>query len=58
MIRILLVDDQTLLCEVLKTWLEVEEDFEVIDVAHNGHEALSKIEILHPDIVLMEYLNF
>lgn len=54
MIRILLVDDQTLLCEVLKTWLEVEEDFEVIDVAHNGHEALSKIEILHPDIVLMD----
>lgn len=54
MIRILLVDDQTLLCEVLKTWLEVEEDFEVIDVAHNGHEALSKIEMLHPDIVLMD----
>lgn len=54
MIRILLVDDQTLLCEVLKTWLEVEEDFQVIGVAHNGNEALSKIEILHPDIVLMD----
>lgn len=54
MIRILLVDDQTLLCEVLKTWLEVEEDFQVIGVAHNGNEALSKIEILHPDVVLMD----
>lgn len=54
MIRILLVDDQTLLCEVLKTWLEVEEDFQVIGVAHNGNEALSKIEVLHPDIVLMD----
>ena len=54
MIRILLVDDQTLLCEVLKSWLEVEEDFQVIGVAHNGNEALSKIEILHPDIVLMD----
>ena len=54
MIRILLVDDQTLLCEVLKTWLEVEEDFQVIGVAHNGNEALSKIEVLQPDIVLMD----
>jgi DNA-binding NarL/FixJ family response regulator len=54
MIRILLVDDQTLLCEVLKTWLEVEEDFQVIGVAHNGNEAISKIELLHPDIVLMD----
>ena len=54
MIRILLVDDQTLLCEVLKTWLEVEEDFQVIGVAHNGNEALSKIEVLLPDIVLMD----
>jgi YesN/AraC family two-component response regulator len=54
MIRILLVDDQTLLCEVLKTWLEVEEDFQVIGVAHNGNEALSKIEMLQPDIVLMD----
>ena len=54
MIRILLVDDQTLLCEVLKTWLEVEDDFQVIGVAHNGNEALSKIEMLQPDIVLMD----
>lgn len=54
MIRILLVDDQTLLCEVLKTWLEVEDDFEVIGVAHNGNEALSQIESLGPDVVLMD----
>lgn len=54
MIRILLVDDQALLCEVLKTWLEVEEDFEVIGVAHNGSEALSKIEMQRPDIILMD----
>ncbi len=54
MIRILLVDDQTLLCEVLKTWLEVEDDFEVIGVAHNGNEALSQIESLRPDVALMD----
>lgn len=54
MIRILLVDDQALLCEVLKTWLEVEQDFQVVGVAHNGEEALEKVEILEPDIVLMD----
>ena len=54
MIRILLVDDQALLCEVLKTWLEVEEDFEVAGVAHNGEEAIVKVEKLRPDIILMD----
>ncbi|MDJ0631724.1 MAG: response regulator transcription factor [Xenococcaceae cyanobacterium MO_188.B29] len=54
MIRILLVDDQALLCEVLKTWLEVEKDFEVAGVAHNGEEAIVKAEKLRPDIILMD----
>ncbi len=54
MITILLVDDRALLCEVLKTWLEVEEDFQVLDIAHSGEEALTKVEILQPDIVLMD----
>lgn len=54
MIRILLVDDQALLCEVLKTWLEVEKDFEVAGVAHNGEEAIVKAEKLKPDIILMD----
>ncbi|BAU66410.1 two component LuxR family transcriptional regulator [Stanieria sp. NIES-3757] len=54
MISILLVDDQALLCEVLKTWLEVEQDFQVVGVAHNGEQALDQVEILQPDIVLMD----
>ena len=54
MINILLVDDQQLLCEVLKTWLQEESDFKVVGVAKNGKEGLSKIEMLQPDIVLMD----
>ena len=54
MINILLVDDQTLLCEVLKTWLDVEEDLQVIGVAHNGQEAIAQVEELRPNIVLMD----
>lgn len=54
MIDILLVDDQALLCEVLKSWLDVEKDINVLGVAHNGQEAIAKVEELQPDIVLMD----
>jgi len=54
MINILLVDDQALLCEVLKTWLDVEKDIQVLGVAHDGQEAISKVEEFQPDVVLMD----
>ena len=54
MINILLVDDQALLCEVLKTWLDVEEDLAVLGVAHDGQQAIEQVEKLQPDIVLMD----
>ena len=54
MITILLVDDQALLCEMLKTWLDVEKDINVLGVAHNGQEAIAKVEQLQPDMVLMD----
>lgn len=54
MINILLVDDQALLCEVLKTWLDVEQDIQVVGVAHNGREAIEAVEKLQPDIILMD----
>ena len=54
MINILLVDDQALLCEVLKTWLDVEKDIQVLGVAHDGQKAIEAVEELQPDIVLMD----
>lgn len=54
MINILLVDDQALLCEVLRTWLDVEQDITVLGVAHDGQEAIAKVEQFQPDIVLMD----
>ncbi|NES82584.1 MAG: response regulator transcription factor, partial [Moorea sp. SIO2B7] len=54
MIRILLVDDQTLICEVLKIRLEAESDFQVVGQAKNGHIAIEQVEALHPDIVLID----
>ena len=53
MIRILLVDDQKMIREALKTLLEPETDFQIVGTADNGFSAIKKVEKLKPDIVLM-----
>jgi DNA-binding NarL/FixJ family response regulator len=54
MIRLLLVDDQQLICQGLKAMLSLESDLEVIGVAHNGKAALEQVAALQPDVVLMD----
>ena len=54
MIRLLLVDDQQLICQGLKAMLSLESDLEVIGIAHNGKAALEQVEALQPDVVLMD----
>ncbi|HML39967.1 MAG TPA: response regulator transcription factor [Bellilinea sp.] len=53
-IRILLVDDQVLFREGLRTLLEVQDDFDVIGEASNGEEALRMAATLSPNVVLMD----
>lgn len=54
MIKVLLVDDQRLMVDGLKTILDLEEDIEVVDIASNGEEALKKVETNNIDIILMD----
>lgn len=54
MIKVLLVDDQNLIRQGLKALLELEQDLEVIGEAENGEIAISLIEQLYPDVVLMD----
>jgi DNA-binding NarL/FixJ family response regulator len=54
MIRILLVDDQSLIRQGLKAMLSIEADLEVVGTAENGQIAIQKIETLKPDVVLMD----
>lgn len=54
MIRILLVDDQRMIREAVKSWLEPETDLQIIGTADNGITALEQVEKLHPDVVLMD----
>ncbi len=54
MIRILIVDDQRLIREGIRSLLTLQPDFEVIGEAENGQIALGQVEQLHPDLVLMD----
>ncbi len=53
-IKILIVDDQSLFREGLRTLLSVQPDFEVAGEAGNGEEALRQAVRLQPDIILMD----
>lgn len=53
-VKILLVDDQSLFREGLRTLLSVQPDFDVVGEASNGEEALRMATRLQPNIVLMD----
>ncbi len=53
-IRILLVDDHQVVREGLRRMLAQEEDMEVVGQAADIKEALSQVEMLSPNIVLMD----
>jgi DNA-binding NarL/FixJ family response regulator len=54
MIRVLLVDDQTLIRQGIHLLLEIEPDIQVVGQAANGEEALKQAAALHPDVILMD----
>jgi DNA-binding NarL/FixJ family response regulator len=53
-IRLLLVDDQGLFREGLRTLLSVQPGLDVVGEAGNGEEALALAAALRPDVVLMD----
>ncbi len=53
-IRILLVDDQRLMRDGLRTILELEDDLQVIAEAEHGEDGLQAFEQHQPDVVLMD----
>ena len=53
-IRILLVDDQNLIREQLREYLEPEPDFVVVGGAEDGQTAIEQIELFHPDVVITD----
>lgn len=54
MIKVLICDDQDLVCEGLKAILSTSPDIQVVGVANDGAEALALIPECQPDLVLMD----
>ncbi|MGJ5673849.1 MAG: response regulator [Nostochopsis sp.] len=54
MIHLLLVDDQMIIRQGLKSLLELQPDFQIVGEAENGQVAIAQVKALQPDVVLMD----
>lgn len=54
MIKVLICDDQDIVCEGLQRILESDDGIHVVGIANNGEEALQLIPVKSPDLVLMD----
>jgi DNA-binding NarL/FixJ family response regulator len=53
-IKVLLVDDHTLIRQGIRLLLEIEPDIQVVGQAANGRAAIEQVDVLQPDVVLMD----
>jgi len=54
MIRVFLVDDQTLVRQGVRSLLALSDEIEVVGEASDGNEAIEKIPAIRPDVVLLD----
>lgn len=54
MISVLIVDDQTIIRDGLRSLLESKPDLKVVGDAENGQKAIEQVEAEKPDVVLMD----
>ena len=53
-LRLMLVDDQSLFREALRTLLALQDDFEIVAEAENGERAVALAKAHRPDVILMD----
>lgn len=54
MVKVLIVDDESLIRNILKDYLSSDESLEVVGEASNGKLAISQARALQPDVILMD----
>ena len=54
MMRILVIDDDKMICFALKTIIESENDLEVVDIGHSYDDAVNKYKEHKPDVCLFD----
>ena len=54
MIKVIVCDDQEIVCQGLRTIINSDPKIEVVATAHDGSELLPLLEKLQPDLVLMD----
>ena len=50
------MDDNKEFCEILKEYLAEHDDFQVVDIAYNGEDAIEKINKNQPDVLLLDII--
>jgi DNA-binding NarL/FixJ family response regulator len=53
-LRLMLVDDQSLFREALRTLLSLQPDFEIVAEGENGERAVALARVHQPDVILMD----
>jgi two-component system, chemotaxis family, protein-glutamate methylesterase/glutaminase len=53
-IKVLIVEDSSLVREALKSILGADSEIEIVGTAINGEEAIEKAKILNPDVITMD----
>jgi two-component system response regulator DesR len=54
MIKLLIAEDQVLVCEALASLLNMEDDLDVVGTARDGEEAVNLALSLRPDVALVD----
>ncbi|MFC5672922.1 response regulator [Streptomyces incanus] len=54
MVRVVVVDDESMVCVFLRTILESAQDLEVVDEAHDAAAGIEAVRRSRPDVVLMD----
>ena len=53
-IRVLIVDDHAMVRQGIASFIELQDDIQLVGEASNGREAVAQVEAQHPDVVLMD----